>query len=239
MLRQDIIPAIIPESLVRLESRLHDVVHKVRCVQVDVMDGTYVPVITWPYAGLGSEAFLSAQREDPGIPLWQEFEIELDLMVSDPERHVAAWAISGVARIIFHVESAPSLREAIELCRASHIEVACAISPSTPLSAFEPYLKDVVFLQCMGNDRLGQHGVSLDRKAVDRVREVHARWPELTVGIDIGVSVSTIPELYRAGVRRFAAGSAVFAIGDPAGSLRALQEAVDRCASETDLTQQP
>lgn len=233
MLRQDIIPAIIPDSLLRLESRLREVRNRVRCVQVDVMDGTFVPVTTWPYIGVERDAFLSTRHEESGIPLWQEFEIELDLMVSDPERHVSAWAISGVARIIFHVESASSLRGAIDVCRASHIEVACAISPSTPLAALEPYIDDLVFVQCMGNDRLGQHGVPLDPKAMDRVREVRVRWPKLTIGVDIGVSPTTIPDLYRAGVRRFAAGSSIFTSGDPAGALRALQEVVNGCANET------
>ncbi len=232
MNRQDIIPAIIPDSLHRLESRLREVRNRVRCVQVDVMDGTFVPVTTWPYEGVGRDMFLSTRHEEPGIPLWQEFEIELDLMVSEPERHVSAWAISGVTRIIFHVESAPSLRGAIDVCRASHIEVACAISPSTSLSALEPYIDESVFVQCMGNDRLGQHGVPLDPKAVDRVREIRARWP-VTIGIDIGVSSVTIPDLYRAGARRFAAGSSIFTSGDPAGALRDLQEIVNGCANET------
>ncbi|MBP9749315.1 MAG: hypothetical protein KBD21_01075 [Candidatus Pacebacteria bacterium] len=232
MLRQDIIPAIIPESLTRLESRLREVRHNVRCVQVDVLDGSLVPVTTWPYDGVGREAFFSARHEDPGIPLWQEFEIELDLMVTEPERHVSAWAISGVSRIIFHVESAPTLRAAIDACHAVRIEVACAIRPSTPLTLLEPYLSDVQFVQCMGSDTIGQHGVSLDPRVFERVRDIRTNWPNMLVGIDIGVSLSTIPDLYRAGVRRFAAGSAVFASGDPVGSLRALQKVVDRCADE-------
>ncbi len=200
---------------------------------MDVLDGSLVPVTTWPYDGVGREAFLSERHEDPGIPLWQEFEIELDLMVTEPERHVSAWAISGVSRIIFHVESAATLRAAIDACHAVRIEVACAIRPSTSLTTLEPYLDDMLFVQCMGSDTIGQHGVSLDPRVFDRVREIRAQWPDMVVGIDIGVSLSTIPDLYHAGVRRFAAGSAVFGAGDPAGSLRALQEVVDRCANET------
>jgi ribulose-phosphate 3-epimerase len=223
MIRQAIVPAIIPDSLLHLRSRLQEVRGVVRCVQVDVMDASFTPKASWPYEGTNADAFHALNREDGSVPFWQEFEIELDLMVQDPEKHVHAWVTSGVKRIIFHVESAVSLRSAIDSCRASRVEVACAIKPSTPLTVLEPYLADMLFVQCMGSDTIGRHGVALDPILPARIQEIHARWPNMLVGIDIGVSTETIPHLYQAGARRFAAGSAVFGKGDTLGSLRALE----------------
>jgi ribulose-phosphate 3-epimerase len=231
MVKQDVIPAIIPESYDYLEQRAHALRGVVRALQVDVMNGSYAPTHSWPYVGVQQDMFEALRRDDQGLPFWQDFEYEIDLLVAEPEKHISEWGLAGASRIILHLESTNDLAPAIERCARERLEVAVALTPSTDIAQLEPYIDQVVFVQCMGNDRVGHHGVALDPRVHDKVGALHKWWPDLLVGIDIGVSVDTIPALYKSGVRRFAAGSAVFAGGDPVRGVRTLIDTVHACIS--------
>jgi len=218
---QHIVPAIIPESLDHLQKRLREVRGVASRVQVDVMDGTYAPPTTWPYSVADREAFEAIRREDDGLPYWQDFDFEVDLMVREPERRVEEWALAGAKCLIIHIESTERLEDIFRDCEARHVEVALALKPATDIEALVPYAERAVFVQCMGNDRIGYHGVSLDPAVPDKIRALKVRWPQTVVGVDIGVTFTTVPSLIAAGAERFAAGSAIFGGGD---APRAYQE---------------
>jgi len=219
MIYQNIIPAIIPDTQTQLAERLREVRHEVRTVQVDVMDGSYTPNPSWPYEGVSHESFEGGGVE---LPFWQELEIEIDLMVREPESHVRNWSLAGASRIIAHIESTDRMNEVIDTCLETHTEVALAIKPETDAAMLEPYLEHPRFVQVMGSAEIGKHGVALSDAARAQVRTIHKRWPELLIGVDIGVNEATIPTLLEAGARRFAAGSAIFRSGDAVGAYRTL-----------------
>jgi ribulose-phosphate 3-epimerase len=229
MRTQHIIPAIIPDSIDQLQSRLQEVQGVVKRIQVDVMDGTYAPTMSWPYEGVGREAFESVRREDQGLPYWQDFDFEIDLLVSKPENKLSEWILAGAVCLIIHVESTDKLEEIAQQCFERHIEMALALKPSTSIEMLAPYIHRAVFVQVMGSDRIGYHGVALDSKALDTIRAIKERWPSTLVGIDIGVTSETLPALYEAGARRFAAGSAVFSFSTPLGAISHLETIVEKC----------
>ena len=74
---------------------------------------------------------------------------------------------------------------------------------------------------------LGKQGAPFDERIYDRVREVHGRHPELTIGIDGGVGEKNIAELARAGARRFGVGSAITKTPDPASAYAHLMEVAE------------
>ena len=223
---QRVVPAIIPDSLEHLRSRLREVHGSVKRVQIDVMNGTYAPTVSWPYIGVERESFEAERRHDEGLPFWQDFELEIDLLLEKPEERIGEWALAGAACLIVHVESTSKIDAIIKECQERRLELALALKPSTDCAAIEPYVEQLVFVQVMGNDRIGHHGVTLDDKALAKIAEIHARWPNLTIGVDIGVNAETIPELYDAGATRFAAGSAVFNFGSPASAVAHLESVV-------------
>jgi ribulose-phosphate 3-epimerase len=229
MVKQSIIPAIIPASYTHLSDRLREVRDAVRTVQVDVFDGTFTDTTSWPYAGTDKAMFESKVREDDGLPYWQELDLEVDLMVRDPEEHIERWALAGATRIIVHVESTPDPARVVAQCIERRLEVALALKPDTPEDVLEPLLPRVVFVQCMGNGRIGRHGVALDPGVYDKIARMHTRWPAVLIGVDIGVNKDTIPRLYESGARRFAAGSAVFGMGDALRAFRELDAVVRTC----------
>jgi len=228
MRTQHIIPAIIPETYEHLRSRLRDVQDVVRRVQIDVMDGTYAPSTSWPYIGAVREAFEAQRREDAGLPYWQHFDFEIDLLVKNPEARIHEWALAGVSTLIFHVESTDALPEIAQICRERRIEMALAIRPTTDIGVLEPYIEQAIFVQVMGNERIGYHGVTLSEQALSTIRDISNRWPELVIGVDIGVNAETLPSLIEAGASRFAAGSAVFNFSSPAGALAHLESIVSK-----------
>jgi len=227
MKRDVIIPAIIAETYDYLESRVRDVRHSVRRVQVDVMDGTYAPTVSWPYVGAEKEVFEANRREDQGLPYWQDVEFEIDLMVLNPEKHLEAWALAGATCILIHVESTDGLEHIVKECFDRRLELALALKPSTDIAVLAPYIERALFVQCMGNDRIGYHGVPLDPTVLKKIRAIKEQWPHTVVGVDIGVSEETLPDLVRAGATRFAAGSAVFGRGDVTDAIARLEKIVE------------
>jgi len=223
---QHIIPAIIPDSLIDLERNLRDVRGVAHRVQIDVMDGTYTTAKSWPYEGANREAFEAIRREDEGLPYWQDFDFEIDLLLKNPEERVEEWQLAGAACLIAHVESTEKLSEFVGACVDKRIEVGLAIKPSSDIELFAPFVETAQFVQVMGNDLVGKQGVPLDEKALDMIRAIKKRWPTLVVGVDIGVHEDTIPQLLDAGATRFAAGSAVYGMGDAARSYQKLERLV-------------
>lgn len=224
MKTQHVIPAILPDSIEQLERTLRELRTHAHRVQIDVKDGTYAPGLTWPYDRVDRESFEAIRREDDGLPYWQDFDFEIDLLLKQPEQRVEEWAIAGAACLIVHVESTDKLTEIIADCKARRVEVACALTPSTDISVLEPFLEDLVFVQCMGNDNIGRHGVPLDPRVPDKIRAIKKRWPDIVVGVDIGVKEETLSELMNAGATRFAVGSAIFETGEPARAWKKLEE---------------
>jgi ribulose-phosphate 3-epimerase len=195
-------------------------------VQIDVLDGTYAPPSSWPYDSTHGEAFETLRRQEEGLPYWQDFAFEIDLMVKEPERHIEAWALAGAACIIIHVDSTENLPDVVRRCGEHRLEVALAVSPSSDIEKLTPFIDVALFVQVMGNDHIGYHGIALDEKAIALVRTIHERWPELLIGVDIGVNEETIPTLIEAGAGRFAVGSAIFNYAAPAGAVSNLNTIV-------------
>jgi len=232
MKTQHIVPAIIPESLDHLQTRLRDVHHVVNRVQIDVLDGSYTPTKSWPYEGVSKDTFEAIRRQDEGLPFWQDFDFEIDLMVEKPEEHIEEWALAGAACLIIHVETTKKLVDVARQCAERRLEFALALKPSTDTGALEPVIDQALFVQVMGNDRIGYHGVALDDAALATVQAVREQWPEMLIGVDIGVNEETIPKLAAVGVRRFAVGSAIFNYSAPAGAVSHLENIVAKELNE-------
>lgn len=115
----EIIPAIMPKSLDDLRGKLLLVVPYVSHVQLDIMDGKFVPPKTWPYGGGRNSAdtidnsFKKILAEEEGLPMWDQVDFEIDLMVKEPERVVGDWITAGATRLIVHVESTKRLEEIV------------------------------------------------------------------------------------------------------------------------------
>lgn len=218
-----IVPAIIPKEFSDIPGKLELVKGVADTVQIDIVDGMFAPNKTWPYIGDHGEIG-DILREDTGLPFWEDFEFEFDLMVGKPAEAVPFWVRAGASRVIVHVESieANALSDLIHEWKHT-VDVGLALKPSTPNSVLDTFLHEVSFVQCMGNDKISFGGVPLDEKLVlPKIADLRTRYPELTISIDIGVNFDTAPLLIEAGANRLVAGSAVFGRANPAEAIKDL-----------------
>lgn len=218
-----VVPSIIPEDFAQLEREMGLVDLLVPKVQVDVIDGKYAPTTSWPYNGRDREKWERIRAQDDGMPYWETLSFEVDMMVEKPEEHVDDWISAGAETLIIHIESTNKLDEIFSNVISRGAGVALALKPSTPIELLAPVIDKVQFIQCMGNDKIGYHGVELDESVLRKIRDMKTRWPDVILGIDIGVNEETAPKLVEAGVTHLASGSAIYQSGDIAAMIKSLQ----------------
>ncbi len=166
-----------------------------------MVDGRFTPFVSWPYEPKGEVA-------DAKV-LLQPFSFEVDLMVLDSIAAGEAWIEAGAKRLIFHLESLANPIEAISLAKKHGVEVGLALLNDTPLSALNPYVVDINFVQLMGIAKIGAQGEPFDERVFPRLTELREQYPELTISVDGAVGKDNIAALKRSGANRFVVGSEI------------------------------
>ena len=189
-------------------------------IHVDVMDGRFVPNLTF-----GAKVIETLRRRT-ALPL------DVHLMVVEPERYFDDFAAAGATGMTIHAEVAPHLNRQLARIRELGCSAGVAINPSTPLSAVEEVLRDIDLLLVMSvNPGFGGQAFiegSLDK--VSRARRLldAARSPAV-LEVDGGINRDTIGDVWRAGADAFVAGHAIFSAADPRAEVAALR---NRCAHQ-------
>lgn len=196
-------------------------------VQLDVSDGAFTPERSWPY-GDGQwtelESLASGVIQLPSAP---GLNYETHLMVEEPREIGMRLAEAGIKRIIGHVEAFGDQKEILSALdswrNAGATEVGLALLLDTPLPVLLPMISACNVVQVMSIATLGRQGAPYDERAIKRIGELHARYPELVISVDGGVSLKNIAELTRAGATRFGVGSAITKAPDPKAAYEQLK----------------
>lgn len=204
---QTIIPAIIPTSRDHLEVSLARVAPFAQEVQIDIVDGRFVPFTSWPYQGSGSVHTLAHYANVHAL--------EIDLMVMVPEEVIDVYANAGVARMVVHLESTNDLAGIIEHRKQHRYQLGLSILNDTPLEILMPHIPDVDYVQLMGIKDIGSQGQPFDERVLERIAMLREAFPALTISIDGSVNRETIPLLAKAGANRLVSGSAIFGAESP------------------------
>ena len=177
-------------------------------VQLDVMDGRYVPNITF-----GPIAFRCLR------PLTR-LTLEAHLMVTPPEDFIEAIAAAGADTIIVHQESTPHLHRAIQHIRSLGKKAGVALNPSTPASTLSEVL-DMVQLILVMTVNPGFGGQEFIRATLPKIRQVRSalveRGLQCEVEVDGGINEQTIAWAAEAGADVMVAGSSVYDAPDGVG----------------------
>lgn len=231
----DIVPAVLEASLADIEARLAQVRGAVPSVQLDVVDGIFAPNRTWPYADATErDEFARIAAQEQGLPLWEDFDFEIDLMLRNPAREAERWIDAGAVRIVVHAESHDA-QKALELLvpyrgedDALGIRVGIAFSCAASASDLDAFGGLFDYVQVMGIARVGFQEQPFDERAILLVREIRAAYPNLPIQVDGGVSAETARTLVDAGANRLVAGSAIFGNANPRAALRHLSNLVNK-----------
>ncbi len=224
----EIIPAVMPKSYDDLVENMGLFAGVVPLIQLDIMDNKYVKARTWPYNPGDSqfEKFALIVAEEEGMPEWDVLEFEVDLMIENPEVSVAKWVSAGAQRIIIHVEGMKDFEIIRKAVPDGLIELGLAINTATPLSALDPYLDRIDFVQCMGIARIGFQGEGFDERVLEHVRTLRALRPEMPISIDGAVNFETAKSLVEAGATRLVSGSAILKSSDVSNAVEMMRDLV-------------
>lgn len=175
-------------------------------IQIDVMDGCFVPNITV------GPLVVEAVRRHCTLPL------EAHLMIVEPERYLSDFAKAGADVIIVHQEASPHLHRTVEQIHRLGKQAGVAINPATPLAALQEVLNDVELVLCMTVDPGfgGQDYIASMTPKIERLRTMMTQHnARCDLEVDGGIHAATAPVAVRAGANLLVAGSAVY--GDPEG----------------------
>ena len=187
-------------------------------LHVDVMDGVFVPNLTF-----GAKV-IETVRGLTRLPL------DVHLMVVEPEKYFDAFAKAGAATLTIHVEAAPHLHRQLARIRELGCLAGASVNPSTPLEAVAEVVTELDLLLIMTVNP-GFGGQRFIDPMLDKVRRARAlldrAGSDAWLQVDGGINRKTILETWRAGADSFVAGNAIFAADDPRGEIGALRA---RCA---------
>ncbi|MCH7597977.1 hypothetical protein IID27_02990 [Patescibacteria group bacterium] len=222
-----VVPAIIAENLDDLRRQVKVVSPYVDLVQVDIMDGKFAPSLSWPYLENQIDELRSIKSKEELLGA-SGVDYNLDVMIENPEAGIDEWIDAGVRSLIIHIESTSNLQDIIDRARARGTGVALALQPETPNDGLYEWIEQIDFVQFMGNQKIGYHGVELDKSVLDKIRDLRNKYKKLIIGVDIGVNLKTAPELVRAGANKLVSGSVIFKSGDVGGTIEALAHAGEK-----------
>jgi len=220
----EIIPAIMPQSLEDIRNNTLLVKDDVDTVQLDIMDGKYVPERTLPFRpGAKLDIRTIEQIRDEGLPFWEEVNYELDLMVQRPEMLFETFLTFAPSRIIFHYASVHAWDTLYDIMQQFSGLIAFGLA-CTVFDTFEEIEKQFdeghfSFVQFMGIEKIGYMGQEFTPRVFEKIDWFRERYPEIPIAIDGGVSMHTIRELAEHGATRFVSGSGVFHHGIPAENI--------------------
>lgn len=163
-------------------------------IHLDVMDGQFVPPITF---GAELAESLAAMGSTP---------VEAHLMTLTPERHFEAFVSAGCKRVIFHQEATSHAHRLAQTLREMGVQAGIAINPGTPVSAIAPLLGSIDLALVMTVNP-GWGGQRLIESCIEKVRQLRTESPALEIEVDGGVTPATLPMLQEAGAGTFVVGS--------------------------------
>lgn len=231
----EVIPAVLPKNFKDLEKHLAAVrpgLSGSKMAQIDVVDGRFARNRTWPYRD--ETTFAKIVEEERGLPFWEEFDFQFDLMIDHPENRVMDFVRAGATHIILHARAQGALaafEKLVELREeggAFSIKAGLALVPDAQPEELEPFEAQFDFVQVMGIARAGFQGEPFDKHAIYLVERMRRRYPGLIIQVDGGVSMENAQALAKAGANRLVVGSAIFKADDPAQAIAELRAEANR-----------
>lgn len=216
-------PSVLNADLANLGAEVARIADTADSVHLDVMDGHFVPNLTF---GAPVVASVLGQTSLPG---------DCHLMIDNPDRWAPDYAEVGSASVTFHIEAAAN---PAAICRDLHrlgARAGVALKPNTPLDAIEPALADLDMILVMTVEP-GFGGQPFLTDMLPKVRAARALagrlGPDIAVQVDGGITMDNIAEVAEAGATSFVAGSAVFNASDPGDVVRRLRALAEQGAGQ-------
>ena len=184
-------------------------------IHVDVMDGHFVPNITF---GPGIVSAIRPHTEKP---------LDVHLMISPVDAYLEAFAKAGADIITVHAEAGPHLDRTLQVIRSFGKKAGVSLNPSTPESVIEYVLDklDLILVMTVNPGFGGQKFLQSQVAKIERISRMIGDRP-IELEVDGGVDVGTAKTVVDAGANVLVAGSAIFGAPDYAKKIREIRESV-------------
>ena len=212
-----IAPSILSADFLHLEKDVELVNRHADLFHLDIMDGTFVPNISFGFPVV--EAIAQKARKP----------LDVHLMIVHPEKYVERFAKAGAALISFHYETAQEQSGAIlEQIRNLGVKAGLVINPDCPVQAIFPYLKQVDFVLLM-SVFAGFGGQKFIPESLERIRTVRAELdrigrPNVPIEVDGGIGPANAADVVAAGASILVAGSSVFKADNPVEAIENMRK---------------
>lgn len=179
-------------------------------VHIDVMDGNFVPNITF------GPTVIKSIRDKTDLCF------DVHLMIDAPERYIENFVDAGADLITVHVESTTHLHRTVQQIKNAGVKAAVSLNPATPVEVLK-YVIDEIDMVLLMSVNPGFGGQKFIPSTIKKIKEVKALRSDIDIQIDGGITHETIGDCIEAGANIFVAGSYVFS-GDYAERIKNLKK---------------
>jgi ribulose-phosphate 3-epimerase len=222
-LKIEVLPSLLAADFADLKGQLRKI-EAAGCskLHLDIMDGTFVPNITF------GPALISSIRKISGL------FFQAHLMIDRPERYIETFKRAGVDGIIIHEESCCNFRNTLKAIKASKLKAGITLKPRTPVYSIEDVVKglDYILIMSVEPGFSGQAFIKGSERKIMQAKELlKNRGINATIGVDGGINLKTIGQVVRAGANELICGEAVFS-GDIVKNIKFLYRKANEAASD-------
>lgn len=174
---------------------------EVDMLHIDVMDGHFVPNIT-----LGPPILKSIREKT-------DLELDVHLMIDNPDRYLESFVNGGANIITVHVEACTHLHRTIQTIKSLGVKAAVALNPATSLCTIDEILEelDMVLLMSVNPGFGGQKFINSSLRKIRNLKDlIDKRNLKIDIQVDGGIKISNVKEVVSAGANVLVAGSAIF-----------------------------
>ncbi len=211
-------PSLLAADFSCLERQIKAVETEVEWLHIDVMDGHFVPNISFGIPVIA------------GIRPITSLHLDCHLMTTNPDAYLPELAEAGADSVTMHIEAMPEPTDAAEKARANGLAFGLVTNPATPFAAISPFMElcDLVLFMSV---EPGFGGQSFMREVLPKVEEAR-EWVEerdlaTDIQIDGGITLETARLAVSAGANVLVAGTTIFGAGDPPTAAAELRRAIE------------